>query len=161
MPRKTFFSFHYAVDIHRACVVRNSTMTQEKRGFFDNSLWEEAKKKGDKAIQKLIDDGLNGTSVTVVLIGSDTSNRRWVNYEIEKSIELGSGLVGVRVHNIKDLSGHTASRGSNPLDGGTITFRDHSRRSASSYYKTYDYVSDDGYHNLGAWIDEAARLAGR
>jgi hypothetical protein len=37
-------------------------------GFQDASLWEESKKKSDKAIKNLIDEGLKNTSVTVVCV---------------------------------------------------------------------------------------------
>jgi hypothetical protein len=36
----------------------------------------------------LIDNALKGTSVTAVLIGAQTASRRWVKYEIDKSVEL-------------------------------------------------------------------------
>jgi hypothetical protein len=37
----------------------------------------DAKAKGDRSIQKLIDRGLDGASVTVVLIGAETYRRKW------------------------------------------------------------------------------------
>lgn len=142
VARKVFFSFHYGRDISRANVVRNSWVTKDKgtAGFLDASLWEEAKAKGDAAIKRLIDDQMVGTTVTAVLIGSQTSERTYVQYEINKSIERGNGLLGIYIHNIKDLSGNTTGRGLNPL---------HSR------YPTYDWVADNGYGNLGAWVEAA------
>ena len=146
MARKVFFSFHYGKDITRANVVRNSWVTKDKgtAGFIDASLWEEAKAKGDAAIKKLIDDQLVGTTVTAVLIGSDTANRTCVKYEIEQSIARGNGLLGVYIHQIKDLIGNTTTKGSNPL---------------ASTYKTYDWVADNGYANLGTWVEAAYNQA--
>src|SRR5271169_7016882 len=91
MARKVFFSFHYERDIWRTNVVRNSGIVEgtAAAGFHDASLWEEAKKKGDADVKKLIDNALLGTSVTVVLIGAQTSQRKFVDYEIEKSIARG------------------------------------------------------------------------
>ncbi len=141
MAHRAFFSFHYESDVTRASVVRNSEALKNRPSeFIDASLWEEAKKKGDKAVQKLIDDALVGTTVTVVLIGSETSTRRWVNYEIDESEKRANGLLGVYIHRIKDLDGDNASKGKNPLP---------------SKYKTYDWVDDDGYTNLGSWVDAA------
>ena len=90
MARRVFFSFNYEKDIWRVNQIRNipNVIGVARAGFADAGLWEEAKKKGDPAIRKMIDDGLNGTSVTVVCITSGTSGRRWVNYEIEKSLQL-------------------------------------------------------------------------
>lgn len=142
MARRTFFSFHYERDIWRASIVRNSstTRTDVDAERIDASLWEEAKKKNDAAIRRLIDDALHGTTVTAVLIGAETSSRQWVGYEIEESISLGKGLFGIYIHNIKDQSGSTDSKGTNPLPTG---------------YATYDWVNDDGYNNLGSWVDAA------
>jgi len=124
--RNVFFSFHYQRDIWRANVVRNSgaVIGESAAGFRDASLWEEAKKKGDRAIKNLIDEGLKGTTVTVVLIGMETANRAYVTNEIEKSIERKNGLVGLRIHNIKDQNGRTDVMGSIPAklsDGGYPT----------------------------------------
>jgi hypothetical protein len=125
--RNVFFSFHYQRDIWRANVVRNSgaVIGESAAGFRDASLWEEAKKKGDSAIKNLIDEGLKGTTVTVVLIGAETANRAYVTYEIEKSIERKNGLLGLRIHNIKDQNGRTDVMGSIPaklIDGGYPTY---------------------------------------
>jgi hypothetical protein len=118
MARGVFFSFHYERDISRACVVRNSWVTKgEAEGrFIDASLWEEAKRKGADAIRRLIDDGLKNTSVTAVLIGAETASRPWVIYEIEKSMERGNGILGVRIHAIQDLGRRVDPSGPNPLD---------------------------------------------
>lgn len=116
MARRVFFSFHYERDIWRTNVVRNSGIVEGNAaaGFHDASLWEEAKKKGDAEVKKLIDNGLIGTSVTVVLIGAQTAQRRFVNYEIEQSIARGNGLLGIYIGGIKNSSGNTDTQGSVP-----------------------------------------------
>ena len=98
MARHAFFSFKYK-DVSRAMVVRNSWVTQGKEasGFIDAADFEEVKRKGDTAIKNWIDKQLEGTSVTVVLVGEKTCNSRWVKYEIKKSIERGNGLLGTHV----------------------------------------------------------------
>ena len=142
MARRVFFSFHYERDVWRANVVRNSWVTQDRiaAGFFDASLWEEAKAKGDEAIKRLIDDALVGTSVTAVLIGAETAQRKYVQYEIDKSLERGNGLFGVQIHMIKDKSGNTDAPGANPLP---------------DRYPVYRWFKDDGYENFGTWVNEA------
>jgi hypothetical protein len=116
MPRKVFFSFHYERDIWRTNVVRNSGVVEGSAaaGFYDASLWEETKKKGDAEVKKLIDKGLVGTSVTVVLIGAETAQRKFVNYEIEQSIARGNGLLGMYISGIKDSKGNTDMQGAAP-----------------------------------------------
>ena len=96
MAKRVFFSFHYqdVIDF-RANVVRNHWLTKPDRqsaGFFDSSIWEDAKKTSDLALKRLINSGLKNTSNTCVLVGSETFNRRWVSYEIMKSLEVGNHI---------------------------------------------------------------------
>lgn len=162
MPRRVFFSFHYDRDISRASIVRNSWITRDREtaGFVDAASWESVKRQGDEAVKRWIDDQLAGTSVTVVLIGNETSTRPLVIHEIQRSYALGKGILGLRIHGLRDLRGRMDSPGINPLD--TLGWNTSSgRRNLSQQYPTYDYVVNSGYQNLSRWIEEAARLAGR
>jgi hypothetical protein len=144
-----FFSFHYERDIWRANVVRNSWVTKPHReaaGFFDASLWEEAKKKGEAAIRAMIDNALKNTSVTAVLVGKETASRPYVKYEIEQSVARGNGLLGVRIEKIANKAGETDDSGPNPLPSG---------------YKMHRWNADNGYENFGSWVEAAAKDAGR
>lgn len=119
MARTVFFSFHYQRDIMRVQVVKNHHVTKGNytaAGFFDGSLEEKAQKEGDDAVKRLINKGLNGSSVLCVLIGQETYTRRWVDYEILKSIELGMGVFGIRIHQVKDPKTGIDSAGGNPFD---------------------------------------------
>src|SRR5215216_8153215 len=103
MVRRVFFSFHYQRDIFRVNVVRNSWLTHPDRevaGYWDASLWESVRRQGDDALRRLVEGGLQNTSVTAVLIGAETATRRWVQYEIFRSYQLGKGIIGIRIHNI-------------------------------------------------------------
>lgn len=155
MTRKIFFSFHYERDAWRAGQVRNSNVvsSEDRFGFIDAADWESIKKQGNAAIERWIDDQLKNTSVTVVLIGAETANREWVLHEILRSWNRGNGIVGVRIHNIKDQDQKTDSVGANPLD----QFKFSDGTLLSTVCKTYDWVVDDGRKNLGKWADEAAK----
>lgn len=160
MARRTFFSFHYERDVWRAGQIRNSWVTKDDKeaaGFLDSAKWEEVKKKGSDAIHKWIDEQLSGTSVTVVLIGAETSTREYVDYEITQSHKKGNGLLGIYVHNMKDSSGKTDSMGANPFN--KWTFKDPAGNVV--IFPTYDWVNNDGYSNMGSWIEAAAKKAGR
>ena len=147
MARRVFFSFEYKHDVSRAMVVRNSWVTQDKEaaGFLDAADFEEVKKGGDAAIKKWIREQLNGTSVTVVLVGSHTCTRKYVQYEIDQSEKRGNGLLGIDVSKIKDLDGNTTER------CGEIP----------SGYPFYLWKKHNGYKNMGDWIEKAAKDAGR
>jgi hypothetical protein len=148
MPgRRVFFSFSYEQDIWRAANVRNvgAFDATARAGWTDASIWEEAKRKGDAEIRRLIDTSLVGTSVTAVLIGADTASSRWVTYEIEKSVKRGNGLLGVRVHRMKDQDGRRNKRGAVPaaLRGGTC--------------QVYDWQPS----SFGRWVEHAALDVGK
>lgn len=163
MARRVYFAFHYQNDISRVNVVRNSWLTHEGRedaGFFDASLWEKAKKTGDDTIKRMINNGLDGTTVTVFLLGSQTAERKWVRYELEKSYERGNGMLAIRIHKIKNFQGQTALNGANIFDQFHITDSNGTLTYLSSLYPIYDWVDNDGYANLGDWVEKAAKKAG-
>jgi hypothetical protein len=124
------------------------------------TAWEEVKKKTDAEIEKWIGKQLDGTSVTVVLIGAETSTRQYVGYEIEQSHNRGNGMLGVYIHNMKDVNSKIDAKGTNPLSNWHIE-RDGKKVLLSDIYPTYDWVNDDGYHEMGDWIEAAAKKAGR
>src|SRR2546421_6949870 len=117
--RRVFFSFHYEdVITFRANVVRKHDVTKEvgEAGFFDASLWETAKTFGKPALKRLINSGLENTSVTCVLIGTETWKRPWVRYEILKSYDRGNVLLGIHINSVEDKYNQTFSQGNNPFD---------------------------------------------
>ena len=117
MARRCFFSFHYqdVIDF-RVNVVRNHNVTKgDNGGFFDASIWESSKRQGDIALKKLINGGLNNTTMTVVLVGSQTYARRWVHYEIMKSIERGNRVIAIHINGIRDKYGNVKAQGQNPF----------------------------------------------
>lgn len=163
MARRTFFSFHYKNDVWRANIVRNSWVTKDDNiaaGFIDAAEFEKIKNQGSEKVKEWIRNQLSYTSVTVVLIGSETNSREYVKYEIEESYKRGNGMLGVYIHNLKDKDGKTSEKGSNLFgeigkdsNGNSIYF--------SVEYPCYDWIDDDGYNNMGSWIESAAKKAGK
>src|SRR6266849_5161819 len=104
MAKRVYFAFHYqdVIDF-RANVVRNHNFLGgvEAAGYYDHSIWEEAKKTSPLALKRLINSELQNTSVTAVLIGSETWARRWVRYEIMKAIERSNRVLGIHINSIK------------------------------------------------------------
>jgi hypothetical protein len=152
MVRRVYFSFHYEGDVWRANQVRNSWVTKpdrESAGFQDAAEFEAVKRQGDYAVKRWINRNIDRTSVTVVLVGEDTCNRKWVRYEIQQSIERGNGIVFIKVHNLKDQAGNTCPEGA--MDFGIDV----------EGYPVYNWVNDDGYNNIGDWVEASAIAAGR
>lgn len=163
MARRVFFSFHYDEDINRSMIVRNSWVTQGKEaaGFIDKAEFEKIKRNGENAVCKWIDKQLEGTSITIVLIGKETLNRPFVQYEIIKSIERGNAIIGIHIHNLRDMITQRTTVKSNPhtiigyYNDGTPAYFDY------ICDDLYDYLEDNGYYNLGSWIEKAALKKGK
>ncbi len=147
MARRVFFSFHYKY-VWKVNQIRNipNVTGSSAAGFQDASLWEETKKKGDKAIKDLIDEGLKNTTVTVVCVAYGTADRKYINYEIDQSLAKGNGLLALQIHHLKDQNGKTGSPGKIPP------------KIEANGFKAYKYTTVD---DLAKWIEEAARIAGK
>lgn len=115
MARNCFFSFHYVPDNWRAAQVRQMGAIEGNQPAKDND-WETVVNGGDEAIKKWIDGQMTGKTCAVVLIGQNTANRKWINYEIVKAWDNGLGVVGIRIHGLKNAESQTASAGPNPFD---------------------------------------------
>ncbi len=155
MTRKVFYSFYYKEDNWRASQVRNMGVIEGNQPVSDND-WEQIKKGGDEAIKRWINEQLNGRSCTIVLIGTNTAERKWIKYEIEKSWNDKKGLLGIYIHNLKDADGNQSIKGRNPFDDFTM------ERKLSSIVRSYDPPYSDSkkvyeyiQNNIASWVEEA------
>jgi|SRR6478672_2535225 len=126
MAKRVFFSFHYrdVIDF-RANVVRQHWLTKPDRddaGFFDASIWGNAQLSGSVGIKRVINAALMRTSVTCVLIGSQTYARKWVRYEIMKSFLKGNRLFSLHINSIRGRDQLVKPRGPNPLAQLGVTY---------------------------------------
>ena len=148
MARRVFYSFHYEPDSWRASQVRNIGTIEGNKPATDND-WETVKKGGDVAIKRWIVSEMSNRSCTVVLVGTNTANRKWINHEIVESWNQGMGVVGIRIHGLKDSSGRTATMGRNPFDyiryeGGKLSSVVKCRNPAGQTSRErYDWISSD------------------
>src|SRR5678810_232697 len=99
--RQIFYSFHFDNDVFRVQQIRNMGSLEDNKPVSAND-WEEIKENGDAAIERWIEENMSYRSCVVVLVGSETSKRKWVKHEIKKAWNDGKGLVGIYIHNLKD-----------------------------------------------------------
>jgi len=160
MPkRQVFFSFHFDNDVWRAAQVKNIGVVEGNESVSANE-WEEIKRKGDESVKRWIDDQLGYRSCTVVLAGSETSNRKWVKYEITRSWELGKGVVGICIHNLKDEDGNQSEEGTNPFSQfkiGDIGF-DKIVKLYDPPFSSSKYVYEHIEENIEDWVEEAIKI---
>lgn len=120
MVQEVFYSFHFDVDHWRAGQVRNMGVVAGKEPVSAND-WEAVKRGGDAAIKKWISEQMKGCTCLVVLVGAETSSRPWVKYEIEKAWNDSLGLLGVRIHGLKNSLGNTSQAGTNPFEAFSVS----------------------------------------
>src|SRR5262245_10708193 len=92
------------------------------QGFFSRAELDDARSRGSEAVQRLIRRHLENTSVTVVLIGAETTNHPWVKYAIDHSIEQKNGLLGIYIGHLRDEKGRTPTQGLKPIVPAGIAF---------------------------------------
>jgi len=117
MPKKVFFCIG-TQDMNdlRINVVRSHKMTHEDHGgYFSPFIWEAAARGGDDSIKKLIDTQIQTSSASVVLIGTNTYDQRWVKYEIFRSMRKGNKLLGIHINGIEGRDGRGKPLGPNPF----------------------------------------------
>lgn len=155
--RQVFFSFHYNRDVWRASMVRNMGKVDNSSTFSEND-WEEVRYKTDAKIKEWIDGQMAMRSCIVVLVGYETSQRKWVKYEIEKAMELHKGIVGIRINRLKDSNGEQDPNGSNPF----YNVYTNSGHRLSNHVKLYEspyssssYVYDDINDNIEDLVENA------
>lgn len=158
MARKCFYSFHYAPDNARASQVRNIGAIEGNRPAPDND-WEKVTKGGDDAIKRWIAEQMKGRTCCIVLVGSATANRKWINYEIVRAWDNGLGVVGIHIHGLKNLNGETSTQGYNPFD--YINFGNTGKK-LSSIVKCYNAAgatSQDKYGWISKHLENAVQEA--
>jgi len=104
VKRRAFFSFHFD-DIMRVNNVRNAFKVwypgdHRLPTFYDSSLWGQRDLTTDDAVKRLIREGVENTSVVCVLAGTGSWKRRWVRYEIARSVIDRKGLLVVDINGI-------------------------------------------------------------
>jgi Thoeris protein ThsB, TIR-like domain len=161
MARRVFYSFHYKPDNWRASQVRNMGVIEGNRPCSDND-WETITQGGDKKIEKWIAEQLDGKSCAVVLIGTNTAGRKWINHEIAKAWNDKKGVVGVYVHYLQDSGQKQSTKGTNPF--ASIKYGD-SGKMLSAIVKAYDtpYATSTSVYNhikenLATWVEEAITI---
>ncbi len=146
--RRVYFCLDYQRDLHRVrqvCQLRN-VLSRSAGGFQNSEVWQAARGRGDAEVQGLINDALMNTTVTVVCIGSRTAHGKFLNYQLERSINLGNGLLGIKINHLRDQDSAIDSEAPVPP------------MIEASGYKVYTYSDKRA---LIDQIEEAADLARR
>lgn len=153
-----FYSFHYDNDVFRVQQIRNMGVVEGDEPVSAND-WEQIKRRGDSSVERWIDENMKYKRCVIVLVGSETANRRWVRYEIKRAHDSGKGLFGIYIHNLKCPRTGQCAQGANPFDGFTIN-------NGQQRLSTVIPCHDPGYNayagissSLANWVASAINAA--
>ena len=147
MAHRVFYSFHYEADNWRAATVRGIGAIEGNKPAPDND-WETITRGGDKAIKDWIASQMKGRSCTVVLVGTNTAGRKWINHEVVESWDDGMGVVGIHIHGLRNSDKEVSRKGKNPF--ASITYGK-SGEKLSSIVKCYDPAGSNSQERYD-WI---------
>lgn len=138
MARRVFISYQHK-DRKKANGFRilrwNNNVDVE---FQDRHLLSPVDSTNREYIQQCIRDEMKGTSATVVIVGKETKNSDWVDYEIERSIKEGNGLVAIKADDSvtdDDVPDKIKENGGEVLDWNPDEFGDAIERAAQQRHK--------------------------
>jgi hypothetical protein len=138
--------------------IRNIGVAEGNKPVTDND-WETIIGAGEDKIEKWIEEQMRYRSCTIVLIGEETANRKWINHEIVESWNKGMGIVGICIHGLKNSNNHLSNKGKNPFD--CIKFEKNGEP-LSSVVKCYNPAgtnSKERYNWIAENLEEAVEEA--
>jgi hypothetical protein len=124
MTRRIYLNFHFENDLWRVNQLRAQmigSMTNQV-GFFDAHEYEQLLRQDKETIRRHIRERIADTSVTLILIGTETASRPFVRRGIEESIANQNGFVGIHIHAMDDEFGAPSQPGIVPLVPAEIPF---------------------------------------
>ena len=113
MTRHVFFSFKYTPDVWRANILRNRARIfgASSVGYWDDSLYEKSLATNHEYIKRKIREGLEGTSVTVIIVTNRTIESSYVEYEYQRSIAKGNKILQIDVSGMNTPIGYAGFSG--------------------------------------------------
>lgn len=105
--------------------------------FHDRHLLDPVDSTNEQYIKSCIRDQMKGTSTTVVLVGENTQDSEWVDYEIERSLDKGNGIVAVKLPGVSEdkVPDKIKENGGEVVDWNPEEFGDAIERAASQRSK--------------------------
>lgn len=160
MGMNAFFCYDRLLDIQRAKRVRHRYEMKGGKvmGFPKPDQWKKILARGNEAIRYWVEDQINFSDVTVVLIGANTHKDPVVRQAVTTCHQLEKGMLGIYIHGIRTDNGRTSPKGVNPFDCFCVVKGDQ-KTALSQIYHSYDWIQDAGQFNLNQWIQKAAQAA--
>jgi hypothetical protein len=124
MNRRIYLDFDLENDLWRVDQLRSQLLgpAADQAGFFDPKEYEELLRQDTDALRQRIAERIAGTSVTLILIGTESASRPFVQLGIEESIAHQNGFVGIHIHAMDDELGAPSQSGPQPTLPAELAF---------------------------------------
>jgi MTH538 TIR-like domain (DUF1863) len=182
LSSRVFFSFYYKPDHKRVDRIRTMRRRGDSAKSFEakrwqfgfgrdreerwadrgsktvtDSEWLDVTLGGTRAIKLWIREQMRRKGCLIILIGSKTANRPWINYEIREGWNDLMGVVGVHVHNLKDNHGRQSPKGENPFNYLVVGGRPMSQivKAYNPPYNDSNDVFNYIEQHLSSWVAQA------
>jgi len=99
--RKVFISYHHKGE-QKVVDEFIEKFSEDYEVFTDSSLSDAADSEDAEYLNQVCREAIQGTSVTIVMIGKQTGCRKFVDWEIRYTLYLEHGLVGISRPNLSD-----------------------------------------------------------
>lgn len=146
-------SYDFAADAARAELIRQMGVVATDAPL-ERAQWH-AMVNSASAFESWADGAIGDKDALVVLVGTRTSTRPRIHYEIARALDLGKPVLGVRVDRLMVPGGGACARGLDPFAALVWPTRLH----APSRPRLHDTDPNDAYacirHRLVSWITAA------
>ena len=130
VKHKVFVSYHHGGDQNYYDAF-SKTFHDDYKSIYDNSLERRVDSDNtDYVLRRIRENFISGSSCTIVLVGAQTWGRKYVDWEIDATLQMEHGLIGVYLP--------TAARG----DQGAIIMPDRLHDNIVSGYAVWKSWAD-------------------
>lgn len=139
-----FISYHYDSDNHIAREITEIINTDKINVF--SVVRENEKQKDDEIIKNWVDEEIKKTRITILLISEKTFDRKYVSYELSKSLLNGNTVIPILIDSEENAFNE---------DGINLVNKKLDKELSGKKLKIRKWFQENGKENILRWLNEA------
>ena len=139
-----FISYHYDSDNQIAREITEIINTDKINVF--SVVRENEKKKDDEIIKNWVDEEIKKTRITILLISEKTLDRKYVSYELSKSLLNGNTVIPILIDSEKNAFNE---------DSINLVNKKLDKELSGRKLKIRKWFQENGKENILRWLNEA------
>jgi hypothetical protein len=152
-----YIAYNDVCDSARANHVRKQLLASKRyliEGYMPFTTWSKTKLgTSTEQIKSSIEEGLERSAATLVLVGPDSAANPWIRYAIERTYNAQKPMLALFINKLKDEHGNTDTADVNPLERFAVLERG-KKVYLSERYAAYGW-SDLSSGEFEAWLELA------